>query len=391
MSYPLPPRARSLQAKVRHFVDQELIPFELEAEMNDGDIGAERRARQTRIAKALGIYAMNLPKRLGGGGLSTLEQVVVSEQLGRVTNALGWVVAQPARFLAEVATPYQMKTWVRPAIRGKRGECYAITEEGAGSDVEAIQTSARRVGDHYVINGEKWHVTSANKADHFLLQAKLASGPHKGNHALFFVDMDTPGIKLVRTPRYSHTYLSHHPIYRYTDVRVPKANRIGKEGDGMAYTQDWFRYERLMIAARCCGAAARLIDEALAFAKNRKAFGQSIFDYQAIQFMLADSLTELWAARLMLYRTAEGHDEGVDVKLLHGQCSMAKLYASEMAGRVADRAVQIFGGRGYMRENVAERFYREVRVDRIWEDTSEIQRLIIARNLAKRGAGPLID
>jgi len=203
MSYPLPPRARSLQAKVRRFVDQELIPFELEAEMNDGDIGAERRARQTRIAKALGIYAMNLPKRLGGGGLSTLEQVVVSEQLGRVTNALGWVVAQPARFLAEVATPYQMKTWVRPAIRGKRGECYAITEEGAGSDVEAIQTSARRVGDHYVINGEKWHVTSANKADHFLLQAKLASGPHKGDHALFFVDMDTPGIKLVRTPRYS--------------------------------------------------------------------------------------------------------------------------------------------------------------------------------------------
>ncbi len=391
MSYPLPPRARSLQAKVRRFVDQELIPFELEAEMNDGDIGAERRARQTRIAKALGIYAMNLPKRLGGGGLSTLEQVVVSEQLGRVTNALGWVVAQPARFLAEVATPYQMKTWVRPAIRGARGECYAITEEGAGSDVEAIQTSARRVGDHYVINGEKWHVTSANKADHFVLQAKLASGPHKGNHALFFVDMDTPGIKLVRTPRYSHTYLSHHPIYRYTDVRVPKANRIGKEGDGMAYTQDWFRYERLMIAARCCGAAARLIDEALAFAKNRKAFGQSIFDYQAIQFMLADSLTELWAARLMLYRTAEGHDEGVDVKLLHGQCSMAKLYASEMAGRVADRAVQIFGGRGYMRENVAERFYREVRVDRIWEGTSEIQRLIIARNLAKRGAGPLID
>ena len=391
MSYPLPPRARSLQAKVRRFVDQELIPFELEAEMNDGDIGAERRARQTRIAKALGIYAMNLPKRLGGGGLSTLEQVVVSEQLGRVTNALGWVVAQPARFLAEVATPYQMKTWVRPAIRGKRGECYAITEEGAGSDVEAIQTSARRVGDHYVINGEKWHVTSANKADHFLLQAKLASGPHKGDHALFFVDMDTPGIKLVRTPRYSHTYLSHHPIYRYTDVRVPKANRIGKEGDGMAYTQDWFRYERLMIAARCCGAAARLIDEALAFAKNRKAFGQSIFDYQAIQFMLADSLTELWAARLMLYRTAEGHDEGVDVKLLHGQCSMAKLYASEMAGRVADRAVQIFGGRGYMRENVAERFYREVRVDRIWEGTSEIQRLIIARNLAKRGVGPLID
>lgn len=390
MSYPLPKPVRALQAKVRRFVDKELIPLEVEAEMNGGDIGEKRRARHARLAKRLGIFAMNMPKKLGGGGLSVLEQVVVSEQLGRATNALGWCVAQPARFLAEVATPYQMKTWVRPAIEGRRTECYAITEEGAGSDVDAIKTTARRVGRSYIVNGEKWHVTSANKADHFLLQAKLASGRHKGRHALFFVDMDAPGIELVRTPAYAHSYSSHHPIYRFRNLRVPAANRIGKEGDGMAYTQDWFRYERLMIAARCCGAAERLIEEVTAFAQQRRAFGRRIADYQAIQFMLADSLTELWAARLMLYRTAEGHDAGLDVKVLHGQCSMAKLYASEMAGRVADRAVQIFGGRGYMRENVAERFYREVRVDRIWEGTSEIQRLIIARNLYKRGQAPLV-
>jgi alkylation response protein AidB-like acyl-CoA dehydrogenase len=157
----------------------------------------------------------------------------------------------------------------------------------------------------------------------------------------------------------------------------------------MRFAYEWFRYERLMIAARSLGAAERLIEEATAFAGERHAYGQPIFGYQGIQFMLADSLTELWAARLMTYQTARGIDDDIDVKVQHAQCSMAKLYASEMAGRVADRAVQIFGGRGYMRENVAERFYRELRVDRIWEGTSEIQRAIIAGQLAKRGVGRL--
>jgi alkylation response protein AidB-like acyl-CoA dehydrogenase len=153
----------------------------------------------------------------------------------------------------------------------------------------------------------------------------------------------------------------------------------------MTFSYAWFRRERLMIAARCCGAAARLIEEATAFAKDRIVSGQPIADYQAIQFMLADSVTEHWAARLMTYECAAAHDRGDDVKALHARCSMVKLYASEMANRVADRAVQIFGGRGYMRENVAERFFRELRVDRIWEGTSEIQRLIIAGGHLKRG------
>ncbi|MEX2298768.1 MAG: acyl-CoA dehydrogenase, partial [Dongiaceae bacterium] len=286
---------------------------------------------------------------------------------------------------------YQMETWVKPNIRGERNECYAITEEHAGSDVEAIRAMARREGDDYVLNGEKWHVTSANKADHFIFQAKLDGGPNAGKHALFFVDIDTPGVVLVRTPAYMHTYSSHHPIFRFENVRVPARNLIGKEGEGMEFTYDWFRYERLGIAARCCGAAGRLIDEATAFAKQRIAFGEPIANYQSIQFMLADSATELWAARLITYRTAEEIDAGADRKVSHAQCSMAKLYASEMANRVADRAVQIFGGRGYMRENVAERYFRELRVDRIWEGTSEIQRLIVANGLYKRGLDSLID
>jgi len=316
---------------------------------------------------------------------------VVAEQLGRVTNGLGWCVTTPARCLYDVATPYQLETWVEPTVRGKRVECYAITEAGAGSDVDAIATTARRDGEGYTIEGEKCHVTSANHADYLVVQAKIAEGPNAGAHALFYVDRDTAGVNFLRTPAYTHTYAHHHPVVALKDVRVPAANLIGREGDGMAYTHGWFRYERMMIAARCCGAAERLIEEAGAFAQTRVASGKPIAEHQLIQAMLADSLTELWAARLMVYRLAEAHDAGEDVKVLHGQCAMAKLYASEMANRVADRAVQIFGGRGYMRENVAERFFRELRVDRIWEGTSEIQRLIIAGQFYKRGQATLIS
>jgi len=390
MTYPLPESARALQARVRQFVDESLIPHETEAEMNGGLLPEKVRAAHRRRVEELGLRAMNMPKELGGGGLTYLKQAIVSEQLGRVTNALGWCVTTPARCLLDVATPHQLETWIRPTIAGRRHECYAVTEAGAGSDVDAIATTARRDGEHYVIDGEKWHATGSNEADHFVLQAKIAGGPNDGAHALFFVDKGTPGIDLVRTPAYSHNYASHHPIYAFRGVRVPAANRIGAEGQGMEFTYDWFRYERMMIAARCCGAAERLIDEARGFALERRAFGERIADFQAIQFMLADSLTELWAARLMTYRLAAAHDEGEDVKILHAQCSMAKLYASEMANRVADRAVQIFGGRGYMRENVAERFYRELRVDRIWEGTSEIQRVIIGGQLYKRGAAALV-
>jgi alkylation response protein AidB-like acyl-CoA dehydrogenase len=178
-------------------------------------------------------------------------------------------------------------------------------------------------------------------------------------------------------------YLYHHPELRFTDCRVPDANRVPSGGNEGA--KRWFVIERLMIAARCCGASQRLVDEATAWAKEREAFGAPIAEYQAVQFMLADSLTELLAARLLTYHAAEAFDSEPDEKIVHGKVAMAKLYASEAAGRIADRVVQIFGGRGYMTEYAAERHYRELRVDRIWEGTSEIQRLIIARGLIKRG------
>jgi acyl-CoA dehydrogenase len=389
MGYPMTDEDRAIQEKVRRFVDDELIPFEVEAEMNGGVIPAEAVERQKKLLSEMGLSAINMPEELGGDGLTMFQQVLVSEQIGRVTNALGWVLSTGPEWAVDVFTEDQIERYLKPIVRGEMHECYAITEPGAGSDVDAIEATARRDGDEYVLNGRKWHVTSFNKAQLVIFQGRLVDGDHEGEHALFIVENPTPGLTLVDNPPYSHTFAHHHATLDFEDVRVPASNLIGAEGDGMGFTYAWFRYERLMIAARCCGAAERLIEEASAFAKQRVQFGQPIAEFQAIQHMLADSVTELWAARLMTYRLAQEIDEGTDVKIQHAHCSMAKLYASEMANRVADRAVQIFGGRGYMRENVAERFYRELRVDRIWEGTSEIQRNIVFAQLAKRGAREL--
>jgi len=368
-----------IQARARGFA-AELIPFEEEAERSGGELPPDVAAAHAKRARELGLTATNMPKDLGGGGCTALQQVLVQEQMGRVTNALGWVATTPPSWLPAVATPDQIERYVRPAIAGEREECYAITEEGAGSDVDAIEATAKPDGDEYLLNGVKWHVTSYNAADFAFFQGKLPSG----EHAMFLVDLPSPGVRVVRTPQYSHTIGHHHPIVAFEDVRVPAANLVGAEGDGMAFAYEWFRFERMMVAARCLGAAERLTEEMTAFASGRVVGGQPISEYGLVAGMLADSLTELFAARAMVYETARGIDRGADVKVSHAQCSMAKLYASEMAGRVADRAVQVFGGRGYMRENVAERFFRELRVERIWEGTSEIQRMIIARQLTKR-------
>jgi acyl-CoA dehydrogenase len=373
-----------IQARARTFAD-ELIPFEVEAELNNGDLAKEVVAGHKARAIELGLFATNMPQELGGHGNTTLQQVLVQEQVGRVTNALAWVAATPPSWLPGVATPYQLDKFVRPAVRGEREECYAITEEGAGSDVDGIVATARRDGDEYLLNGEKWHVTSYNTADFAFFQGKLVGGEHDGQHAMFLVDLPSPGIAVLRTPAYTHTISHHHPIVAFTDVRVPAAHLVGAEGDGMSFAYEWFRFERMMVAARCLGGAQRLVEEMTVFAGEREVQGQPIAHLGAVQAMLADSLTELFAARSLVYETARGIDAGADVKVQHAQCSMAKLYASEMAGRVADRAVQVFGGRGYMRENVAERFFRELRVERIWEGTSEIQRSIIADQMIKRG------
>jgi alkylation response protein AidB-like acyl-CoA dehydrogenase len=373
-----------IQARAATFAD-ELIPFEVEAELAGGELDKQVTAGHAARARELGLCATNMPVALGGRGYTTLQQVLVQEQAGRVTNALAWVASTPPSWLPAVASKFQLEKFVIPAIAGEREECYAITEEGAGSDVDAIVATARRDGGDYLLNGEKWHVTSYNTADFAFFQGKLVGGEHAGEHAMFLVDLPSPGVRVVRTPAYSHAIGHHHPIVAFRDVRVPATHLVGAEGDGMAFAYEWFRFERMMVAARCLGAAQRLTEEMTAFAAQRQVRGRPIATLGAIEAMLADSLTELFAARSLVYETARGIDAGGSVKVAHAQCSMAKLYASEMAGRVADRAVQVFGGRGYMRENVAERFFRELRVERIWEGTSEVQRAIIADQMVKRG------
>ena len=372
------------QGKARAFAEQELQPWELEAEFNNGVIPAAVRQRHRQLAVELGFSSMDVPERYGGLALGMTEQVAVWEQLGRVTNALCWCFSEAQQWMFDACSEDQIRDYILPLMDGARGECYAITEAESGS-WEVINSLATRCEGGYRLNGEKRYVTSANHADFFILQARLENG----EQALFFVDIDSAGVEMTDNPLFSHTYAAQHPTYHFHDVFIPEGNRIGTDGEGMDYTRSWFRHERMMIAARCCGAAARLIEEATEFAGNRHIQDETLADKQAIKFMLADSASELWAARLITFEAAQAHDRGADPTQLHTRCSMAKLYASEMANRVADRVVQIFGGRGYMRENAAERYFRELRVDRIWEGPSEIQRLIIANRLLKRGLGEM--
>jgi alkylation response protein AidB-like acyl-CoA dehydrogenase len=227
-------------------------------------------------------------------------------------------------------------------------------------------------------------VTSGDVADFFLVHAHVDGDPAKAT--VFLVDKDTPGVRLVRTPAYTHTFVFEHPIYAFDGVRVSDDRVLGDVGDGLELTKDWFVEERIMIGARTMGASTRALELSLEFAKQRRQFGRPIVEFQAIEFMLADMAAEIMAATSMLYRVCwNAARGGADRKQTHAAASAVKLVCSETAGRVIDRAVQIFGGRGYMREQPVERLSRELRVDRIWEGTSEIQRVIIGNELRKRG------
>ena len=382
MEIKLNDQAKKWQKIAREYADKYLQPHEIEAELNNGELSKELTLRNKKKAIELGFTAIDVPQSYGGLGLSMVEQVAIWEQLGRVTNALSWCFPEAQSWMFDACSEEQIKEYILPLMEGKRKDCYAITESGSGSDVANLESTAKKTTEGYILNGEKWYVTSANLADYFWFQAYI---PEEDEDALFLVDKDTEGIEMIASPLFSHTYAAHHPTYKFKNVIVNNNQRVGKPGDGMSFTHSWFRHERLMIGARSCGAAARLIEEAKQFAEERIVDGKPLIEKQIIQFMLAESATELWASRLMTFEAAKADDDQMDVKVLHNRCSMVKLYVSEAANRIADRALQIFGGRGYMRENVAERFFRELRCDRIWEGTSEIQKLIIARALQKRG------
>jgi acyl-CoA dehydrogenase len=380
----LPLEIRELKERVGRFVVAEAYPLE-ERIAERGAIDPEEIDALRRKAREAGFAMLNMPPEHGGVGLSMLGQVAIEEESGKATNGLGFaIVDRGPRELLEILTPAQAERFVEPIVRGEWREAWALTEPGAGSDLSGLRATALRDGDDWVLNGEKWFVTSEGEPGVYVVAAVA-----DGEQALFLVEPGTPGLRLVRTPSFLHDpYLDHHPELELRECRVPEANRVPASGDAGA--KEWILVERLFIAARCCGAATRLLDLASAWAQEREAFGSRIADYQGVSFPLADSLTELHAARLLTYHAAHAFDTLSDRKIVHGKVSMAKLFGSEMAGRVADRAVQVLGGRGYSVDSPAARHFRELRVDRIWEGTSEIQRLIIAGGLFKRGAAPYL-
>jgi len=379
----LPADIAELKQRVGRFIEEEVYPVELrivERNAIDPSELEELRAK----ARAEGFAMLNMPEEMGGRDLPMLAQVALEEESGKATNGLGFaVVDRGPRELLELLSPEQAERYVMPIVRGEYREAWALTEPGAGSDLAALSATAVRDGDNWVLDGEKWFVTSEGDPGVYLVAAVA-----DGEQLLFIVEPGTPGLEIKRVPRFLHDpYIDVHPELVLRNCRIPAANLVAGGDQG---SREWILVERLFIAARCCGAAERLLGEATAWAQEREAFGGPIFENQGVAFPLADSLTELHAARLLTYHAAHAFDTLTDRKVVHGKVAMAKLYASEMAGRVADRAVQIFGGRGYSHDTAAARFYRELRVDRIWEGTSEIQRLIIARGLEKRGPDPYL-
>ncbi len=374
---------RELRDRARRFTDEHLIPLELECEEHDG-LTPESHAAAKAAVLEWSFHAINHRIEDGGQGLDLFQQVLVEEQWGRATGALWDIPWRPSIPLA-AGTEEQKDTYLRPACRGERRDAYAITEEGAGSDPSMVQTSAVPDGDGWSITGEKWHVTSGDVADFFLVHA-LIDGD-RDRPTVFLVDKDLPGVRLVRTPKYMHTFVFEHPIFAFEEVHVGGDRVLGEVGGGYELTKEWFVEERIMIGARTMGASARALELSLAFAETREQFGRPIVEFQAVGFMLADMAAEILAARSLLYRVASEAGRGeISRRELHALAAAVKLVCSETAGRVIDKAVQIHGGRGYMREEPVERMYRELRVDRIWEGTSEIQRLVIGNELRKRGA-----
>jgi alkylation response protein AidB-like acyl-CoA dehydrogenase len=374
---------RALQDRARDFTHRELVPLEDECEEHDGLTPKSwAKAKQATLDER--FNAINHAEEDGGQGFSLFRQMLVEEQWGRATGALWDIPWRPSIPLAS-ATEAQKEEYLRPACRGERRDAYAITEEGAGSDPTMVRTTAVSKNGGWVLNGEKWHVTSGDIADFFLVHAHIDGDPAKAT--VFLVDKESPGVRLVRTPKYMHTFVFEHPIFAFDDVQLSSDKVLGEVGQGFELTKDWFVEERLMIGARTMGASARALELSLAFAEERVQFGQPISRFQGVEFMLADMAAEIAAAKSLLYRVAlEASAGALDKKELHAMAATVKLVCSETAGRVIDKAVQIHGGRGYMREQPVERMYRELRVDRIWEGTSEIQRMVIGNELRKRGA-----
>ncbi len=376
------PRQIELKKNAKAWTE-EMYAYELDCEMNNG-LSEEQHAKVRQSIIDHGLAAINMPAKWGGAGYSVLEQAIVSEEVGKLTGALWDTMWRPANAL-KACTPAQEEEYLLPEIRGERRDAVAVTEPQAGSDPQNILTTARRDGDSYIINGEKWFVTVGDAADFIITLCSVDGAP-----TMFLIDKNLPGVNVKRVPSYTHTFVYEHPEFVFEDVRVGADKVLGEVGQGYELTRDWFVEERLMIAARTTGAAERATLLAAEWARERVQFGNPIATYQLVQNMLAKNTVDILTNRALTYQVAWEADQGMDRKQLNAKAAVIKLGASEASNRCVDNALQIFGGRGYMRENPVERLWRELRVDRIWEGTSEVQTIIIGNEIVKRGAEGLL-
>jgi acyl-CoA dehydrogenase len=382
MDFALSTEQQLLVESVRAFVERELYPHEREVEETDR-VPPELAARITARAIERGFYAANMPEELGGGGLDNVTLALMERELGRASFALQSLVARPSNIL-RACDPEQTEEYLLPTIRGERLECLAMTEPDAGSDLRAMKCRAVRVGDGYVINGTKHFISHADLADYVILFAATGvedtpRGPKK-RITSFLVDKGTPGF----TVRPGYRSVSHRGYHNFVlgfeDCRVPARKVLGEEHRGFEVANTWLGSTRLSVAAMCVGRARRALELATEWAASRKQFGQPIGRFQGTSFKLADMATEIAAAEFLTLHAAWRADQGA---MTDQDAAMAKLYASEMLARVTDAAVQIFGGMGLMDELPIERLWRDARVERIWDGTSEVQRHIISRALLR--------
>ena len=386
MDFTLTGEQRLIVETVRSFVEDELYPHEDEVERLD-EIPDGLASAIRGKALAAGLYAANMPAELGGGGLDALSMVLVERELGRASYGLQMLVERPSNILLACEGD-QRERYLLPAIRGERHDCVAMTEPGAGSDVRSMTTRAVRDGADYVINGTKHFISHADVADFIILFAATGEehtsrGPRK-LITTFLVDKAIPGLTVRRGPPCVSNRGYHQCELVFTDCRVPMANRLGEEGHGFDLLGQWLGATRLTVAATSLGRARRVLEAATEWAARRHQFGQPIGRFQGVGFQLADLATELEAAELLTLRAGARLDQGT---MTDSDVAMAKLYASEMLGHVTDAAVQIFGGMGLMSDLPVERWWRDARVERIWDGTSEIQRHIISRALLRPYGG----
>lgn len=371
---------RLIQSAVTEFADREVAPIadQIEEEMH---FPVELIPRMAEM----GLMGMQVPQEYGGAALDSVSYAMAIEALARVSASVAIIVSVHNSLVLypflKFGNEEQKRRYIPDMVRGKRLGAYCITEATAGSDVSNESSTGIREGDHYVLNGEKLYITNGDKADVFFVM--IRTSPEKGSRSLtaFIIERGTPGFEISPPEKKMGLNASGTVSIRLNECRVPASNVLGGEGMGMRIALSTLDGGRIGVAAQSVGIAQGAFEAALSYAKQREQFGKKISEFQGIQWMLADMATGIEAARLLLYRAASLKDSGADYSK---EASMAKLFASETAAMVVDRALQIHGGLGYIRGTPVERFYRDARVTRIYEGTSEIQRLVIARHLLGR-------